>query len=86
VRGHYDRGDRRVVENDLQVTDRFHTGIERRYRAEDPVVAVANVVKVGLSDRGIVANVVLPPAARPDDGNPHCFFSIHAAPRFIQPA
>jgi hypothetical protein len=34
-------------------------------------VTIAHVAKIGLSNRSIVADVVLTPTACPDDGNPH---------------
>jgi len=34
-------------------------------------VTIAHITKIGLSDDSIVADVVLAPTARPDDGNPH---------------
>jgi hypothetical protein len=69
--GHHDSRHGRIVENDLQVSDHCNAWMKRRHRAPGSFVTVAHVTKIGLLDGSIVADVVLTPTARPDDGNPH---------------
>jgi hypothetical protein len=48
VSGYYDRRNRGIVENDLQVRDCRNTRIESRHLASDAIVVITHVAEMGL--------------------------------------